>query len=416
MNILFVHREFPGQFAAIAERLARSSHHRVAFINSVHAPDRGDIQVIKTRPRRNPAPTTHHYLHSFEAAVLQGQAVYEACDELRRDGFVPDVVIAHCGWGMPLYLREAFPNARIVGYFEWYYRPHGGDADYLAPELMSPDKACRIRTLNAPILMTLDDVDFGFVPTDFQRSQFPSAYQHKLITLHDGVDTDYFRPAAPTAGRTGGIELGAAEKLVTYATRGLEPYRGFPAFMQATSRLLARDKAVRVAIAGDDKSFYSRPLPNGETYKERMLRELPDLDLSRVHFLGMLPRDDYRNLLRLSSLHVYLTVPFVPSWSLVEAMACGCHIVASDTIPVLEITGSTRMEAGAAHLVDFRDVLQLEEVMASALSMQGAALEMRNAARKRAETAFSQERLLPIWEAMLTDDRAAVVSSRITKV
>lgn len=374
------------------------------------------MRVIKVRPRRSPAPTTHRYLHGFEADVLHGQAVYEACDALKRDGFVPDVILAHCGWGLPLYLREAFPHARLVGYFEWYYHPHGSDADYLAPDSMSPDKACRIRTLNAPILMMLDDVDFGLVPTDFQRSQFPSAYQHKLMTLHDGVDTDYFRPAAPTTRCIGAYDLRAAEKLVTYATRGLEPYRGFPAFMQAISGLLARDKAVHVAIAGEDRTFYSRPLPNGETYKERMLRELPGLDLSRVHFLGTLPRDDYRNLLRLSSLHVYLTVPFVPSWSLVEAMASGCHIVASDTNPVLEIAGQTRKDASAAYLVDFRDVLQLEEVMRCALSRQEAAAEMRRAARKRAQTAFSHAHLLPIWEAKLVDSYAQTVLPRITNV
>lgn len=416
MNILFVHREFPGQFAAIAERLARSTHHRVAFINSVHAPDRSDIRIIKTRPRRNPAPTTHHYLHSFEAGVLQGQAVYEACDDLRREGFLPDVIVAHCGWGMPLYLREAFPEARIVGYFEWYYRPHGSDADYLAPQLMSADKACRIRTLNAPILMTLDDVDFGLVPTDFQRSQFPSAYQHKLMTLHDGVDTDYFQPAAPTTRCIGAHDFSAVEKLVTYATRGLEPYRGFPAFMQAISGLLARDKAVHVAIAGEDKAFYSRQLANGETYKEKMLRELPDLALERVHFLGMLPRDDYRNLLRLSTLHVYLTVPFVPSWSLVEAMACGCHIVAADTIPVREITETTRGDTSAVHLVDFRDVSQLEEVMRCALRAQEAAAEMRRAARKCAIMGFSHAHLLPIWEAKLTAAIPETTTARITKI
>lgn len=412
MNILFVHRDFPGQFGAIAERLARCSHHRVAFINSMQSFVRDGIQVVRAQPRRRPAATTHHYLHSFEADVLMGQAVYEACHRLRQNGFVPDVILGHCGWGVTLYLREAFPAARFVGYFEWYYHPHNSDADYLDPAGMNADKACRIRTLNAPILMALEDVDFGLVPTAFQRSQFPEAYQEKLEILHDGVDTDYFTPLTPTSKCIGPHDLSVAEKLVTYATRGLEPYRGFPHFMQAISGLLQRDKAVHVAIAGEDKAYYSRSLPNGETYKEMMLRELPDLPLERIHFLGTLPRDDYRALLRLSTLHVYLTVPFVPSWSLVEAMSCGCHIVASDTIPVREIVG----DQAVARLVDFRDVLQLEEVMRCALAEQEAAAEMRSAARNRAKMAFSSAQLLPIWERRLCGETSLAVPPRITKV
>lgn len=412
MNILFVHRDYPGQFGAIAERLARSSHHRVVFINSMQSFACDNVQVIRAQPRRRPAATTHHYLHSFEADVLMGQAVYEACHRLRQGGFTPDVVLAHCGWGVTLYLREAFPAARIIGYFEWYYRPHDSDADYLDRAGMNADKACRIRTLNAPILMALDDVDFGLVPTDFQRSQFPDAYQAKLETLHDGVDTEYFCPLEPTSRCIGSHDLSAAEKIVTYATRGLEPYRGFPQFMQAISGLLKRDSTVHVAIAGEDRTFYSRPLANGETYKERMLRELPDLPLDRIHFLGMLARDDYRALLRLSDLHVYLTVPFVPSWSLVEAMSCGCHIVAADTIPVHEIVGDNTV----AHLTDFRDVLQLEEVMRCALAGQKSADEMRSAARNRAKMAFSSAQLLPMWEQKLCGETLPGVLARITNI
>jgi glycosyltransferase involved in cell wall biosynthesis len=412
MNILFVHRDYPGQFGAIADRLARSPHHRVAFINSVQSSTLNGIQAIRAQPRRKPAATTHHYLHSFEADVLMGQAVYEAGIRLRQGGFMPDVILGHCGWGATLYLREAFPAARFVGYFEWYYHPRDSDADFLDPAGMTPDNACRIRSLNAPILMTLEDVDFGIVPTEFQRRQFPIPYQQKLTTLHDGVDTEYFCPSAPAFKSIGGHDFGGIDKLVTYATRGLEPYRGFPHFMRALDGLLRRDKAVHVAIAGEDRSFYSRSLPNGETYKEMMLRELQDLPRDRVHFVGTLPRDEYRNLLRLSSLHVYLTVPFVPSWSLVEAMSCGCHIVASDTIPVREVIGNT----STAHLTDFRDVLQLEEVMYCALGEQEVAAKMRGAARRRAKTAFSSAQLLPIWEQKLTGSLPSPALSHNTKV
>jgi glycosyltransferase involved in cell wall biosynthesis len=393
VNFLFVHRDFPGQFGALAERLAQSTHHRVVFITSAEAAS-STIDVRRYRPKRAASAGTHQYLQGFEAGVLNGQAVYEICHKLRAEAFMPDVIFAHCGWGAGLYLREAFPASRLIGYFEWYYHAHGSDADYLDPQAMTPDNACRIRTLNAPLLMMLEDIDLGLVPTAFQRETFPASYQHKLRTLHDGVDTDYFVPNPQASRRFGNLDLGNVNRLVTYATRGMEPYRGFPQFMQAVDALLRTDKEVHVAIAGSDQSYYSKPLPSGDTYKNLSLRELTELDLARVHFLGPLPRDDYRRLLQISDLHVYLTVPFVPSWSLVEAMACGCHIVASDVKPTREILGDEQ----SARFADHRDVAALEKVLHDAFLATDESSELRRHARKRAETGFSLKSLLPQWE------------------
>ncbi|MDY0870925.1 glycosyltransferase [Dongia rigui] len=395
MNFLFVHRDYPGQFGALAAHLAQSTHHRVAFITFADAAS-DSIAIRRCQPKRAPSPGTHHYLTGFEAGVLNGQAVYEGCHRLREEGFTPDVIFAHCGWGVGLYLREAFPMATIIGYFEWYYHPHDSDADYLDPHGVTPDNACRIRTLNAPLLMLLEDVDLGLVPTAFQRSTFPASYQHKLRTLHDGVDTDYFVPNQNVARTFDGKNLGKVNRLLTFATRGMEPYRGFPEFMQAIERLLHDDPDLHVAIAGNDKAYYSKQLPDGDTYKARALRQLPGLDLARVHFLGTLPRDDYRRLLQMSDVHAYLTVPFVPSWSLVEAMACGCHIVASDTKSTREILGGHE----TAKFVDHRDVLQLEKVLRDALHDKDAAQGLRRNARNRAETGFSHKSLLLQWEAI----------------
>lgn len=396
LNILFVHRDFPGQFGALAERLALSTHHRVAFITSAAVTSRADMEVRRFAPRRQSAATTHHYLHSFEAGVLNAQAVFESCHRLREEGFTPDVIIAHCGWGVTLYLREAFPKARLVGYFEWYYHPHDGDADYLDPAAMTADNACRIRTLNAPILMTLEDVDLGLIPTAFQQSKLPQSYQHKLLTLHDGVDTSFFKPDTSASRQFDMADFTHVNRLVTYATRGMEPYRGFPEFMRAIDGLLRADASVEIAIAGEDKTFYSRRLPGGETYKERLLRELPALDLARVHFMGTLDRDDYRRLLQISTVHVYLTVPFVPSWSLVEAMACGCHIVASDTEPTREILG----DESTARFIEHRDIAQLQKVLQLALADSERTPGLRENARNRAVSTFSQDLLLPRWEAI----------------
>jgi len=411
VNFLFVHRDYPGQFGALADHLARSTHHRVAFVTCAEAAS-DSIAIRRYRPKRAVSPNTHHYLTGFEAGVLNGQAVYECCHQLREEGFIPDVIFAHCGWGVGLYLREAFPSATIIGYFEWFYHPRNSDADYLEPNDVTPDNACRIRTLNAPMLMLLEDVDMGLVPTAFQRDTFPASYQHKLRTLHDGVDTDYFVPNRDAGRIFNSKDLGKVNRLLTYATRGMEPYRGFPQFMQAIDGLLRADSQLHVAIAGNDKAYYSKQLPDGDTYKARALRSLPQLDQARVHFLGTLSRDDYRRLLQISDVHAYLTVPFVPSWSLVEAMACGCHIVASDTKPCHEILGSHE----TAKFVDHRDVLQLEKVLADALRAGDSAAAFRTRARKRAEMAFSQASLLLQWEAIAIAARKETTRRTSTKI
>ncbi|MBI2254623.1 MAG: glycosyltransferase [Proteobacteria bacterium] len=393
MNFLFVHRDYPGQFGALADHLSHSTHHRVAFITFADGAS-DSIAIRRIQAKRSAGGGTHHYLAGFEAGVLNGQAVYEACHRLRGEGFAPDVIFVHCGWGVGLYLREVFPDAALIGHFEWYYHPHNSDADYLDPNAVSPDNACRIRTLNAPLLMLLEDVDCGLVPTAFQRSTFPASYQHKLRVLHDGIDTDYFMPGRVVDRAFGGKDFAKVNRLLTYATRGMEPYRGFPQFMQAIDGLLQVEPDVHVAIAGNDAAYYSKQLSGGDTYKARALRALPNLDLSRVHFLGTLARDDYRRLLQISDVHAYLTIPFVPSWSLVEAMACGCHIVASNTKPALEILGGHE----TARYVDHRDILALEKVLRAALHDTDAAQRLRAHARKRAEEAFSQKSLLLQWE------------------
>jgi glycosyltransferase involved in cell wall biosynthesis len=396
MRVLFVHREFPGQFGALAQALAADPAHEVVFATAAKPDDDLRLKIVNFSPRRQAAPTTHHYLRNFESEVLMGQATFEACDRLRRDGFVPDVIYAHCGWGVTLYLKEVFPRARLIGYFEWFYRPHDSDIDFLEPDRVDPDRACRIRTLNASILMCLTDCDLGVCPTEFQKSLFPADFAHKLVTLHDGVDTDYFAPDATvkqdkTAYRFGSIDLGQPTRLVTYATRGMEPYRGFPQFMQAADLLLKADSDVHIAIAGSDEVFYSRKLPNGASYKNFLLQQLPDLDSSRLHFLGPLNRDDYRRLLQLSDAHIYLTVPFVLSWSLLEAMSCGCLIIGSDTAPVREVISSG--ETGL--LVDFHSSVQLAETIRAAIADKDSFSDMRMAARAQVLRHYRAADLMP---------------------
>lgn len=390
MNILFLHRNFPGQYRHIATSLLAEGGHRLAAIRSPTGVDIPGIQTRVFKPSRDPGRETHHYTRNFEQSVLNGQSVYRECIELRKTGFVPDVICAHSGYGMAFFVQEAFPQARLMGLFEWYYRAHGSDADFLPDEPMDTDKACRLEMRNASILTDLARCDRAISPTGFQRDQFPKKFHDVIDVIHEGIDTDYFSPADEGGLALPNLDLRGKGPIVTYATRGMEPYRGFPQFMAAAEKLQARIPDVQIVIAGTDRVAYGKQLPDGKTFRELMLETHSDLDLSRLHFTGHLPYREYRSLLRASDAHVYLTVPFVLSWSLMEAMATGCLIVASDTAPVHEVM--TDKENGL--LVDFFDVDALTNRLVAALTHPTEMAPLRVAATQTIKDRYFQPPLV----------------------
>jgi len=393
MRVLFVHRFFPGQFGHLARRFAANPGNEVVFIatESAEAAETIDrVRRIVPPVTRQSGPPTHHYIQAFENAVLQGQAAFRACAALRRSGFVPDLIYAHAGFGPGLYLKEAFPDTPLLGYFEWYYRARDSDADFGAPGTVAPDEALRIRTKNADLLLELTQCDRGICPTRFQHEQFPAEFRDKLAVLHDGIDTELFRP-----GQRGRLPFvpalpGGAE-IVTYATRGLEPYRGFPQFMQAIALLQKERPAMHAVVVGNDATYYSRLPPEGAGWKATVLRSLPDLDLTRVHFLGHLAAAQYRQVLQASDVHVYLTVPFVLSWSLLESMASGCTIVGSDTGPVRELVA----DGVTGRLADFHDPAAIAARIGHVLDHPDEARSLGQAARRHIVQNYSLRRLLP---------------------
>jgi glycosyltransferase involved in cell wall biosynthesis len=399
MRILFLHNNFPAQFRHMARALASHPANQVVFGSQPREGEIPGVRRITFEPARTPRQEVHHYNRTQESAILLGQAAFRAAIEMRREGFEPDLVCGHSGWGSTLFMREAFPRARLLCYFEWYYRAHGSDVDFLNPQEVTDDDACRLRARNAPILMDLANCDWGINPTKFQQTQFPAVFRDKLTVLHDGIDTEFFRPAPGTRLDLPGVDLSEASEIVTYATRGMEPYRGFPQFMRAADILLKRRPGLHIVIAGADRVAYGRKLPEGQSWRRRMRTELPDMDLTRVHFTGLLPYPDYLNLLRASSAHVYLTVPFCLSWSLIEAMATGCAVVASDTAPVREVA-----EDGVnAVLTDFFDHQLLAQRVAEVLDRPAAFTAIRARARAIAEERYSLARLLPRQLRLLSD-------------
>jgi len=392
MKILFLHSNFPAQFRHLALNLATDSNNRVLFGTTRKEGQIPGVYKFIYAPYRKPSRETHHYIKPLENAVLQGQAVYRELEKLKKDGFIPDVIYGHSGWGPTLFIKDIFPQAKLLCYFEWFYRDKGSDVGFDPAEPVTTDDRLRIRMKNTPILADLYSCDAGLCPTLWQRNQFPKEYHSKLNVLHDGIDTQYFSPQKgeklilPSMG----LDLSDAKEIVTYVSRGMEPYRGFPQFMESVSLLQKRRNNCHVVVVGEDRVAYGRSLPDGKTFKQLMLETL-DLDLSRLHFTGRLSYPQYLQVLRASSAHVYLTRPFVLSWSMLEAMSTGCLIIASNTQPVTEVIN----DGVNGILVDFFSPQDIVEKLENVLDNPDEMETLRMNARKTIIEKYSLDDLLP---------------------
>ena len=295
-------------------------------MKSVSSRSRAPLEIAGVRKLEYqpaaPSGEGHAYTCELDNGVANGLAVARLCEWLARDGFSPDIVVGHNGWGEILYIKDVWPQIPLLGYFEFFYRAAGSDVDFDPEFPAESDAPVRLRTRNALNLLGLDAVDWGQSPTDWQRSQYPKRHRDRITLVHEGVDTKLVTPD-PTARLwlSSGRCLSAADEVVTYSARDLEPYRGFHVFMRALPRVLEKRPTAQVLIVGNDGVSYGRRPDGAVSWRAKMLSELNGgLDLRRVHFLGHLPYRQYLSVLQVSTVHVYLTYPFVLSWSLIEAM------------------------------------------------------------------------------------------------
>ena len=362
MNILFLHRSFPGQFRYLAAALAVDPTNTVVFITEDDKNQIEGIQKFVYAPDYRNSKKCDPYLYEYEDAVIHGQAAAGVALALKKQGFTPDIILGFASWGSELFMKDIYPDVPLLSYFEWFGNPEGADIGFDGRTL-SEDERANLRSNNFPLLASLNSCGAGISPTNWQKMQFPKEYQDKIKVIHDGIDVGLYMPDddAKFVIKDKNLELSTKDEVITYGTRGMEPYRGFPEFMEAVEKLLVKRPNAHFVIAGDDDVYYGDKLEKG-TYKELMLSKLK-LDMSRVHFVGTLPFVEYAKLLQVSSAHVYLTYPFVLSWSILDAMSAGCCIVASNTAPVLEVIEDNNNGL----LVDFFDVNQLVEKIEYAL-------------------------------------------------
>lgn len=394
MKFLFIHQNFPGQYRHLAPALAARGH-QVIGMGETHNVKR-QMQLSKgitllgyRMPER---PAADPFFKSFQDHVIRGRAVATAAAQVRAKGFVPDMIGVHIGWGEGLFLRDVFPESRILLFCEYFYQPSGGDYGF-DPEIKpGPGSVERLRILNAPLLMAMNVCDEGITATEWQRSRYPAEFRPRVKVIHDGIDTDRVRPDPEARFRIPNTDfvLTRENKVVTYTTRNFEPYRGFHVFMRAVPEILKTDPQAKVVLVGGDDVSYSPRLPEGTTYRKIALNELGhQIDMSRVHFLPQLPYDEYVKLLQISSAHVYLTYPFVLSWSLLEAMSAGCAVVGSRTAPVTEVV--RHGENGL--LVDFGDHRAIAKQVCQLLRSPADYGDMRLNARRDVVTKYDLNRV-----------------------
>ena len=385
MRILFIHQNTPGQFRHLIGALCADPANSVWAIVGAEAAPRATALFPRLNLVSYTAPAgsgeAHPWLADVDAQLRRGQVVARALQQLKDQGLVFDVIVAHPGWGEALFVKDVFPATPLLAYFEFFYAANGVDVGFDPEFPTGPESAQRLRVRNMVHLSALNACDAGFTPTRWQHAQLPPEYRGRVAVVHEGIDTDAVRPDPAARFAWQGRVFEAGEPIVTYVARNLEPYRGIHRFLRALPALLDAEPQAQVLVAGGDEVSYGMAAPHPDGWRAALAEELAragtPLDPDRVHFVGKLPYAEYLKLLQVSAAHVYLTVPFVLSWSLLEAMAAGCVVVASATAPVTEVV----IDGENGLLVDFFDADALVARVAQALRDPTRGQALRAAAR-----------------------------------
>jgi glycosyltransferase involved in cell wall biosynthesis len=393
LNILFVHQNYPGQYKHLLKWLAATGGHRIVFLTQRrNLPEVSDHRIIAYEPAHMAAENAYALSKDFETCAAAGLKVANVCRRLDREGFRPDIIIGHAGWGETLFLKEVWPSVPVLAYFEYFYSAVGGAVGF-DPEYPSSDQMPFIMAArNATQWVAFGSCDAGQTATQWQFNRYPKPIREKLNVVHEGIDTTALKPDPAAALHLGRLDrpLTRADEVATYVARNLEPTRGFHVFMRALPLILTRRPNARVLIVGGEEVSYGRKSKHPGGFKAELTAEIGDgVDWSRVNFLGRVPYDGFQRLIQVSRCHVYLSVPFVLSWSLLEAMSMGATIVAADTAAVREVIN----DGVNGRLVDFFQPAQLADAVCEVLANPAGFAALGEAARATAETGYDLGRV-----------------------
>ena len=399
MRFLFVHQNFPAQYLHLVRHLSQTGRHDIFFITEDNPNALPGVRKITYKGPGPLRPNTFSDVQEFEQATLRAHLVADTASTLKRLGFTPDIIIGHHGWGELLNMQDVYPGVPLLGYFEFYYRTDCGDVNFDPEFPTAPVLLPRVRAKNAVNLIALNNPGHGQTPTRFQHETYPAWAQPDITRLAEGVNLDLCRPDPLARTRSitvGNMVIEPGDTLITYVARDLEPYRGFHTIMRAIPRLLAARRDVKIVLIGGDGVSYGARLVD-QTWRAFMLAETGPLDPARVCFPGRMDYALFVQLLQRSDTHVYLTYPFVASWSLREALACGCAIVASETAPVQEF-----IEDGVTGvLTPCLDPVLLAERVLALLDDPVRAATLRHGARQFAERHLRMDDHLAGFEALI---------------
>jgi glycosyltransferase involved in cell wall biosynthesis len=416
MKLLLIHQNFPGQFKHLAPALVQRGDQVVVLTPRVSEPTTWKgVTILPYQVKGASTPNIHPWLIDFETKILRATACFDAAQVLKEKGYAPDVILAHHGWGESLFLKDLWPDARLGLYCELYHR---SDPDVIAfdPEFPTPSpgrNALRLRLKNLNNRLHEEVMDAGISPTRFQAGTYPAHHCDRITICHDGVDTVHVTPdATAQLAVPNGRTLSRNDEVVTFINRNLEPYRGYHIFMRALPDLLRRRPMAQVVLLGGEDTSYGAKPPQGKTWKQIFIDEvrpqISDEDWSRVHFLGRVPYETFLSVIQVSRVHVYLTYPFVLSWSLLEAMSAECAIVASNTAPVREAI----KDGQTGVLVDFFDRAKLVDETCALLESPERRAALGRAARRFAQETYDLETICLPRQLRWVDDLAALEMAR----
>jgi len=385
IKILFIHQNFPGQFVHLSREMAERGHEVRAL--AITGREIKGVKLENYKLLRSSTKGIHSLAGDFETKMIRAESCSQKMVQYAKEGFIPDLIVAHPGWGESLFCKDIFPQAKLVHFVEFHYGKcldTNFDQEFknTDPNVIS-DYYWRIRSKDASNLMALDSMDMGLTPTKWQLSSVPEYAQKNIEVVFDGVDTDALKPDpeafVTVKNAAGKQDLKAGDEVLTFINRNLEPYRGYHSFMRALPAIMkARPNARVVIVGGDDVSYSSKP-PAGKTWKQLFLDEVKDqLDMSRIYFVGKIPYPVFIKLMQVTRCHLYLTYPFVLSWSCVEALSAGALVVGSRTPPVEEFIQDKK----TGLLVDFFDYQQIAKVVIDCLANPQKYDAIRKAARQ----------------------------------